>query len=156
MSEKKEKILLIVSDLVFINIAWTFYYIVRIESGWIPYTTPTSFLIPLAAVYIYWLIIFAFAGLYQHWFARSRFDEFASVVKFVSLGCFILFFLIFLDDAMSDIKAISRYLIIIYWVLMIFCVGAGRILIRSFQMNMLEKGIGLRNTVIIGTGARGY
>ncbi|MFI5212311.1 MAG: sugar transferase, partial [Ignavibacteria bacterium] len=100
-------------------------------------------------------IIFAFAGLYQHWFARSRFDEFASVVKFVSLGCFILFFLIFLDDAMSDIKAISRYLIIIYWVLMIICVGAGRILIRSFQMNMLEKGIGLRNTVIIGTGARG-
>lgn len=155
MSRNKERVTLLFSDFVSINIAWTLYYIVRIESGWIPFASPTSFLIPLAAVYIYWLIIFAFAGLYQHWFARSRFDEFASVVKYVSLGCFILFFLIFLDDTLSDAKAISRFLIIIYWALMIICVGAGRVLIRSIQMNMLEKGIGLRSTVIIGTGARG-
>lgn len=143
------------SDFITVNIAWSFYYLVRIESGWIPYTSPTTFLIPLLAVYFYWLIIFAFAGLYQHWFARSRFDEFASVVKAVSLGCFILFFLIFLDDALSNAKAISRYLIIIYWALMIISVSSGRVLIRSFQMNLLEKGIGLRNSLIVGSGKRG-
>lgn len=38
---------------------------------------------------------------------------------------------------------------------MIFSVGSGRILIRSFQMTMLQKGIGLRNSVIVGTGKRG-
>lgn len=37
---------------------------------------------------------------------------------------------------------------------MIVCVGAGRIVIRSLQRNLLEKGIGLRNTLIIGTGSR--
>ena len=139
MSTFKERIILIISDFLTINIAWTVYYIIRIESGWIPYTTPTSFLIPLGAVYFYWFLIFLFSGMYQHWFVRSRFDEFSQVVKTVSLGCFILFFVIFLDDAISDTKAISRYLILIYWGLMMLSVGFGRILIRSFQKNMLEK-----------------
>lgn len=154
MSRRSEKILIIISDFITINAAWAIYYLVRVESGWIPYTAPASFLIPLGAVYVYWIIIFSFAGLYQHWFVRSRFDEFASVLKTVSLGCFILFFVIFLDDAMSDSKAISRYLILIYWGLMIISVGAGRILIRSFQMTMLQKGIGLRNAIIVGSGKR--
>jgi exopolysaccharide biosynthesis polyprenyl glycosylphosphotransferase len=155
LSKRNERIWLFISDTISVNIAWTAYYIVRIESGWIPYTTPASYLIPLMAVYVYWIVIFAFAGLYQHWFARSRFDEFSSVVKAVSLGCFILFFVIFLDDALSDTKAISRFLILIYWGLMIVSVGSGRILIRSFQMSMLQKGIGFRNTLIVGAGKRG-
>ena len=155
MSKSKERILILISDLLTVNAAWIIYYFVRVESGWITYTAPASFLIPLGAVYIYWIIIFSFSGLYQHWFVRSRFDEFASVLKTVSLGCFILFFVIFLDDAMSDSKAISRYLILIYWGLMIISVASGRILIRSLQMTMLQKGIGLRNSIIVGTGKRG-
>jgi exopolysaccharide biosynthesis polyprenyl glycosylphosphotransferase len=43
---------------------------------------------------------------------------------------------------------------LIYWLLMIICAGAGRIVIRSLQRNLLEKGIGLRNTLIVGTGNR--
>jgi exopolysaccharide biosynthesis polyprenyl glycosylphosphotransferase len=155
LSKTKEKILLALSDFVFINIAWSVYYVVRIESGWIPYTSPATFIIPLVAVYLYWVLIFLFAGLYQHWFVRSRFDEFSSVVKAVSFGCFILFFVIFLDDALTNSKAISRFLILIYWSLMILSVGSGRILIRSFQKSMLQKGMGLRNTLIVGSGKRG-
>jgi len=155
LTKSKERIALIVSDFVTINTAWIIYYFIRVESGWIPYTAPASFIVPSLAVYIYWFIIFSFAGLYQHWFVRSRFDEFASVLKTISFGCFILFFVIFLDDAISDSRAISRYLILIYWSLMIISVGFGRILIRSLQMTMLQKGIGLRNSIIIGTGKRG-
>lgn len=147
--------MLLFSDLLTINAAWILYYLVRVESGWIPYTAPASFIVPSLAVYSYWTVIFAFAGLYQHWFVRSRFDEFASVLKTVSFGCFILFFVIFLDDALSDSRAISRYLILIYWGLMILSVGSGRILIRSLQMTMLQKGIGLRNSIIVGSGKRG-
>lgn len=147
--------MLFISDFFTINSAWIFYYLIRVESGWIPSTTQTLFIIPLFAVYFYWVIVFSFAGLYQHWFVRSRFDEFASVLKTVSLGCFILFFLIFLDDAMSDSKVISRFLILIYWGLLIITVSTGRVLIRSFQMTMLQKGIGLRNSIIVGTGKRG-
>ena len=155
MSKSKERIALIVSDFVTINTAWILYYFIRVESGWIPNTAPTTFIIPSLAIYSYWAVIFTFAGLYQHWFVRSRFDEFASVLKTISFGCFILFFLIFLDDAISDSRAISRFLILIYWGLMVFSVSSGRILIRSLQMTMLQKGIGLRNSIIVGTGKRG-
>ncbi len=154
MSKRHEIILLVLSDFLFLNLAWSFYYYVRIETGWIPYTDPTSFLIPLLVVYLYWGIVFSFSGLYQHWFIRSRFDEFSSVIKSVSIGCFILFFVIFLDDAINNSHVISRYLILIYWSIMVITVGAGRILIRGFQMKLLERGIGFRNTVIIGTGQR--
>ena len=155
MTKSSEKILLIVSDFITLNAAWILYYLVRVESGWIPYSATSSFIIPSLAIYLYWAVIFSFAGLYQHWFVRSRFDEFASVLKTISLGCFILFFVIFLDDAMSDSRAISRFLILIYWGLMVLSVGSGRILIRSLQMTMLQKGIGLRNSIVVGTGKRG-
>lgn len=154
MSRSKELIVLLFSDFLTINAAWILYYLVRVESGWIPYTATASFILPSLAIYLFWLLIFSFSGLYQHWFVRSRFDEFASVLKSISLGCFILFFVIFLDDAISDSRAISRYIILIYWGLMIFAVGFGRILIRSLQMTMLQKGIGLRNSIIIGVGKR--
>lgn len=154
MSKFKEGFLLVVSDFIFINVAWTFYYLFRIESGWIPYNTAASFLLPLSIVYLFWLFIFTLGGLYKHWFVRSRFEEFTSIVKTVSVGCFILFFLIFIDDALTNAKAISRYLILIYWGLMVFFVSIGRISIRSIQMSLLEKGYGLRNALIVGTGSR--
>lgn len=152
LSKAKEKFFLFFSDFIFINLAWTLYYYIRIETGWIVFANPPSFLIPLIVIYIYWLIIFSFAGLYQHWFVRSRFDEFSSVFKAATAGCFILFFVIFIDDFMNNAKIISRSLILIYWALMIICVSIGRVTIRSLQRNLLEKGIGLRNTLIIGTG----
>ncbi|MEO8666069.1 MAG: sugar transferase [Ignavibacteria bacterium] len=152
MSKAKEKVFLFLSDFLFINLAWIFYYYLRIETGWILYANPPAFFLPLLAIYIYWLIIFSFAGLYQHWFVRSRFDEFSSVFKAVSAGCFILFFIIFIDDFINNAPIISRFLILIYWLLLIVCVSMGRIIIRSIQRNLLQKGIGLRNTVIIGSG----
>ena len=154
MSKAKEKIFLFLSDFLFINLAWAAYYYIRIESGWIVYTNPKAFLLPLIVIYLYWLIIFSFAGLYQHWFVRSRFDEFSSVFKTVSFGCFFLFFIIFIDDFFNNAPIISRFLILIYWLLMVISVSLGRIIIRSIQRNLLEKGIGLRNTLIVGDGEK--
>lgn len=152
MSKTKEKFFLFISDFVFINLAWIIYYYFRIESGWIVYAKPPAFLLPLIVIYFYWLIIFSFSGLYQHWFVRSRFDEFASVFKAVSIGCFILFFIIFIDDYMNNAPIISRFLILAYWLLLVVSVSTGRIFIRSIQRNLLEKGIGLRNSLIVGCG----
>ncbi|HEY5536948.1 MAG TPA: sugar transferase [Ignavibacteria bacterium] len=154
MTKRKEKILLLASDLISINLAWTLYYLIRVESGWILYTNPPNFLMPMIVIYFYWLLIFSFTGMYEHWFVRSRFDEFSSILKVISLGCLILFFAIFLDDFSKDAVIVSRFLILIYWFLLVFFASLGRIFIRRFQMQLLQNGIGLRNTVIIGTGER--
>lgn len=152
MSKSKELILLIVSDFIFINIAYSVYYYLRVDTGWVIYANPPSYWIPMFVIYFYWLFLFALFGLYQHWFVRARFDEFVSVVKTVFIGCLILFFAIFIDDFLKDSKVISRFLILIYWMIMIIFVSFGRIFIRSFQMQLLQKGIGVRNTVIVGSG----
>lgn len=131
------------------------YYLIRVESGWISYANIPAFWAPMLAVFVYWIIIFSFAGLYQHWFVRSRFDEFASVFKAVSTGSIILFFAIFIDDMMREAPIISRFIILFYWLLMVLCVGTGRVIIRGVQRSLLEKGIGLRNSFIIGNGEKG-
>lgn len=154
MSKTVAKIFLFLSDFIFLNLAWAAYYFIRVETGWIKYANPVEFFLPLVVIYLYWIIIFSFTGLYQYWFVRSRFDEFASVVKTVSIGCFILFFLIFIDDTINNAPIISRFLILIYWILVILFAGFGRIIIRGFQRNLLQKGIGLRNTLIIGEGEK--
>ncbi len=105
-------------------------------------------------VFSYWLIFFYFFGLYKHWFVRSRFDEFTTLFRAISIGCLILFFAIFLDDYYKEAKIVSRFLILIYWGLMIFWVSLGRVIIRGFQFRMLKKGYGLRNTLIIGSGLK--
>ncbi|MFA5012360.1 MAG: sugar transferase [Ignavibacteria bacterium] len=154
MSSKKELILLLISDIIFVNLSWSIYYYIRIESGWIIFTNPPSFWAPMLLIFVYWLFIFYIAGLYRHWFVRSRFDEFTTLFRAISLGCFILFFAIFLDDYYKEAQIVSRFLIIIYWALLIFWVSLGRMIIRGFQLRMLKKGFGLRNTLIIGTGEK--
>jgi len=154
LSSKKELFLLVLSDIIFVNLAWSIYYIIRIESGWILFTNPPSFLMPMIFIFLYWVVVFYFFGLYRHWFVRSRFEEFVTIFRAVSFGCFILFFAIFLDDYYKDAKVVSRFLILLYWILSIFFVSLGRVAIRGFQMSLLKKGYGLRNTVIVGTGSK--
>lgn len=108
----------------------------------------------MIVIYFYWVLVFSVFGLYQHWFVRSRFDEFSSVLKAISVGCLFLFFVIFIDDFFKDAPVVSRMLILFYWSLLVFWVSLGRVIIRGFQLNMLNKGIGLRKTFIVGTGSK--
>jgi exopolysaccharide biosynthesis polyprenyl glycosylphosphotransferase len=156
LNRRVELILLILSDFIFINVAWTLYYYLRVETGWIILANAPEYLVPMFVVYLYWILIFSVLGLYQHWFVRSRFDEFSSVLKAISLGCIVLFFAIFIDDFLKNATVISRFLIVVYWALLVFWVSLGRVLIRGFQRNLLSKGIGLKNCVIVGSGKKAH
>ena len=118
------------------------------------FTNPPSFWAPMSLVFVYWFILFYISGLYRHWFVRSRFDEFTTLFRAISLGCLILFFAIFLDDYYKEAQIVSRFLILMYWALLIFWVSFGRMIIRGFQFRLLKKGFGLRNTLIIGSGEK--
>ncbi len=150
MNKKTEKILTIVSDFVTINLAWLTYFYIRIESGWFNIIIMPEALVPMIIVYVYWLVIFTFVGMYRTWFASSRFDEISTLFKASFVGIFILFFVIFLDDYLHGVESNTRILIFIYWGLIVVYVGAGRLIIRSIQRNLLIKGVGRRNTLVIG------
>jgi exopolysaccharide biosynthesis polyprenyl glycosylphosphotransferase len=154
LSKSKEILLLILSDFLSVNLAYSVYYYLRVNTGWIIYANPPSYFTPMIVIYVYWFIIFGLSGLYHHWYLQSRFDEIVSVIKTVFIGCLILFFAIFIDDFLRDAKVISRFLILIYWFILILFASSGRILIRSFQMQLVQKGIGTKNAVIVGSGKK--
>jgi len=150
MGKRVEKIVLFFADFLAINGVWVAYYWLRVDSGWFRYPIRPEFWLPMFAVYLYWMIVFLFFGLYRSWYAKSRFDEFTTVFKAVTFGVLFLFFAIFIDDVTTGSQSQARLLIALYWALLIVALGGGRIVVRSFQRHLLLKGIGLRNTVIVG------
>lgn len=156
MPKSIEKILILFTDFFAINLAWIVYYILRVQTGWFDLLVMPAFFLPMLAVYFYWLIIFTFVGMYRTWFASSRFDELTTLFKASFFGIFVLFFLIFIDDYLHDVASTTRILIFVYWGLFLLFVGCGRIFIRSLQRNLLIKGYGRKNTLIIGFNKKAH
>lgn len=155
MNKKIEILLLLVMDFIAINLTWYAYYYFRIESGWVPYVLKPALFIPGFVIYGYWFLIFLFVGMYRTWFAASRFDEMTTLFKASFFGVFVLFVLIFADDSSApDASLKSRFLIFIYWGFFLLFVGGGRLFIRSLQKNLLIKGYGRKNALIVGFNSR--
>ncbi|MDA3860242.1 MAG: sugar transferase [Melioribacteraceae bacterium] len=156
MSKKLENILVLLADFLTINLAWILFWYFRVESGLFKLFLEPAFLLPLAAIYIFWLFVFTFVGMYRAWFASSRFDEMATLFKATFVGVFILFFLILYDDAVHNVVSTSRFIILIYWMLLLTFVGSGRILLRSIQRRLLINGIGRKSTLIVGYNKKAF
>ena len=156
MSKTTEKILILSTDFLTINLAWIVYFILRVQTGWFKLLTVPEFPITMMVMYFYWVIIFTFVGMYRTWFAASRFDELATLFKASFVGIFILFFLIFLDDYRLGVSSSTRILIFIYWGLFLVFVGSGRLLVRSIQRSLLIKGYGRKNALIVGFNKKAH
>jgi exopolysaccharide biosynthesis polyprenyl glycosylphosphotransferase len=154
MSSKSEKVFILSSDFLAINLAWVIFFVLRVQSGWFMLVIMPEFFIPMLVVYFYWLIIFTFVGMYQTWFAASRFDEISTLFKASFVGIFILFLLIFISDYAEGVESSNRILIFIYWGLFLVFVGSGRLFVRSFQRYLLVRGIGRKNTLIVGFNSK--
>jgi len=152
MKQFERKIILF--DFFAINFAWICYYLLRVESNIIVYQVKPDLLLPMMVMYLYWLSVFMFFGLYRAWYAKSRTDEFSAVFRAISLGCIFMFIIIFFDDERNTMYSGNRMIILMYWVLMIAFVGVGRVVLRSFRKRLLMKGIGQSETIIVGTGAK--
>jgi exopolysaccharide biosynthesis polyprenyl glycosylphosphotransferase len=145
-----EKIRTIIVDLITLNLAWSLFFWFRVRSGWISFAPTPDFWMPMFVLCCYWIIVFFLFGLYRSWYAQSRFDELATIFKGVTFGSLVLFFAIYADDQWTGSPLHSRLLILGYWILIIGFVGTGRLLQHTFQRRLLEAGIGLHNTLIVG------
>ncbi len=156
MSRKLEKIVLLATDFLMINLAFVIYFTFRVESGLFEIIILPEFLLPMIVLFFYWLLIFTFVGMYQSWFASSRFDEISTLFKATFVGIFILFFFIFLDDYINNVSSNKRILIFVYWGFLVLFVGAGRITIRSIQRKLLIEGYGRKSALIIGFNNKAF
>jgi len=150
LNKKTEKIIVLFIDFLTINLAWAVFFYIRVETEVFEFIFLPEAYIPMTVVYVYWLLIFTFVGMYRTWFAASRFDELSTLFKASFVGIFILFTIIFIDDYLHNVQSSSRILIFIYWGLLLLFIGVGRLAIRGFQRRLLIKGIGRKCTVIVG------
>ena len=169
MSRLKRVILLLLSDTAAVSLASVFFLSMKLAGGGLEIVRhnyerlypdavdgPTfwyalgyySDVLPLISGC--WLLLFLFFGFYQSSLSSSRFDEIYEVVKVVTLG--ILLAMVATFD--RDIR-LTRLLVLFYWLGMVALVAGGRVLVRSFERQLLLRGIGLRRTAIVGVEARG-
>ncbi|HID95235.1 MAG TPA: undecaprenyl-phosphate glucose phosphotransferase [Candidatus Latescibacteria bacterium] len=150
-----EKVLLLGSDFLAVNLAFLIAYWLAFESGiggarrFIPLR---EYVGPALVIFCYWLLLFLFFGLYRPWKAQSRLDESIAIGKAVTFGGLVLFFSTF---DFSNPFPRTRIVFFSYWASLIVMVALGRVVIRSFQRYLLVRGIGRRRAVIVGCGERG-
>lgn len=132
-------------------VSFAVYYALRFLSGLFT-TTTEAFTQPFVSeervaamvgivvvLFIYWALLFWFAGLYEDWYVRSPFDEFFTVVRITFVGCCILGGVIFLDDLTSAQN--SRLLMLLYWLAFCASISLGRIIARTVQRALRTRGI---------------
>lgn len=156
MTKRQEIARLLVADFVTINLAWGAYYWFRIRSGWIVSSTDPEFFAPMLVLCAYWLLVFFFFGLYRSWYAKSRLDEAIALLKAVTFGVLVLFFVIFIDDEGRGSPPHTRLLIAVYWAIMIGFIGTGRTAIHTVHRRLLEAGIGHRQAVVVGINEKAH
>jgi len=101
------------------------------------------FLIGLA-----WVIIFAFAGLYNEKGTKKVVKEFYKVVSACSTGLMLIVIMIFLRRELFD----SRFIVLFGWVIAIVYITIARVIIRAIQKNLFKYGVGVRNVILVGSG----
>lgn len=150
-----ERILLVLSDLITINLSFIIIFILRFQSGMYDNTIQlvwTDMQFPSLILSSFWLILFAWNRMYSVQRTLSRSDELINIVKYVSLGAFLIYLLtVDLDNPITFGKSI----LVFYGVTLIVGMSTGRMIIRSLHVNRLERGKGLANTIIIGVNRRG-
>ncbi len=150
MNKRLEKILVLLTDFFTINLSWFLFFFIKVETGWFQLISEPNFILPMIALYFYWIIVFTFVGMYRTWFALSRFDEISTLFKSSFVGIFVVFFLVLYDDYSQGVKTSISFSAFYYWGIFFISVGIGRLVIRSIQRNLLINGVGRRNALIIG------
>ena len=157
MEKAREIIGTIVTDFLFLVLAWYIFYFTRFELGWGIEPTavaPSIIFLPGAIVAIFWIAIFGIFGLYRELYLISRFDEILRVAKISIIGTLILFFLLFIDSLgwTSDNLHQAKWVTLTYWFIVFISVSTGRFILRTIQKHRVLKGKGLHRAVIVGTG----
>jgi UDP-GlcNAc:undecaprenyl-phosphate GlcNAc-1-phosphate transferase len=149
----REKLMLIMTDLIMINAVFLFFFWVKFQSGLFHnefFVLLSEYTAPIIWINIFWLNLFAIFGLYEIP-GDSRFkDEMRSIVKSVGAGI-VVFLILTLNPSYLQIK--SWILLLVYSTALTLTLWLGRwidmYLIRKFYF----FGAFYRRGIILGTGS---
>ena len=151
-SESLFSVLLVPLDFCLLFLAAISAYKIRFSQSWtdirpIIFELPYSeYLNSALIIAILWLLIFAFAGLYQIRGSRQIAQELSKIFLAASTGLALIAIIIFFQRDLFD----SRFIVLVAYILAIIYVGLGRIFVRWLQRIFLRRGFGVRKIVLVG------
>lgn len=148
MKISKESQLLFLTDLISVNLATVFLFFLKFKSGlFLTYSDHSyaQLLILAPVLYLFWLLIFHIKDLYKSFYFRSAIEIALNCFSGITLGIIVLYVL-----TTMNFKEFAGTGLLVYYALMTFFVISGRVLFKIMLNNMLRKGIGVRNALIIG------
>jgi len=93
------------------------------------------------------VVIFALAGLYEIRRANRLWEDFVRIVIATSAGLIGIIIYIFVQREFFD----SRFLILAAWILAIFFVSWGRLVLRGIQSYLISRyQLGSHNVLVVG------
>jgi len=149
----REKLLLIMTDMLMINAVFLFFFWVKFHSGLFHnqfFIHLSEFTAPIIWINIFWLNLFGIFGLYEI-LGDSRFkDEMRNIAKSVGAGI-VVFLILTLNPSYLQIK--SWILLLVYSSFLIVALWLGRG-ITTFLIRKLNLfGAFYRRSIILGTGS---
>ena len=153
-TRRNEIRLQVLLDFFSLFIANSLYYYFRVRSGFFRVMVIPDFWGPVLLLTLFFMFLYWFFGLYRFMYLSSRLDEIIAVVKASAVGVLVLFFAIFFSDATSGRIPHVRMFFLFYVCVVFFFVSFTRIAFRTLQKQLLMRGVGLRNVIIVGSGDR--
>jgi len=139
---------MLVADFITINLSTFIIYTIKFKTGiYRSYAEHpvTEFLIIAAVLYLFWLGVFHIKDLYKSFYFRSAIEIALNTVSGITLGIVILYVL----TTMNFNELAGKGLLIYFCIMCIFVIS-GRVVFKIILNNLLKKGIGLRNALIVG------
>lgn len=145
-----------ITDFLAASLAWAIFFFIRrailnqpvTENGVLQ--TDTKFWMGIVFIPLGWMILYTITGSYRSLYKKSRLFEFTITIICSLIGCFILFFVLLLDDAENEYS--YYYLAFATLFALHFALTfIGRLLILNKVKKQLIDGKIRFNTLIIGT-----
>jgi UDP-GlcNAc:undecaprenyl-phosphate GlcNAc-1-phosphate transferase len=147
----REKLLLILIDVVMINVVFLFFFWVKFHSGLFTnqWVIPLSeYAAPAIWITLFWLNLFAIFGLYEVPGDCRLKDEIKAIAKALGAGI-IIFVILTLNPSYLQIK--SWILLLVYSIPLMVTLGLGRGLVEYLTRTLYLWGTFARRSIIIGT-----
>lgn len=141
--------LIVILDALAVLAAFTSAYFLRLfgETNPIAYIWPFNLYFRFVLIAIpFWLLVFAFEGLYNLKNTRRGFDEFAGIFVASTASTALVIAYLFLSKSFF----FSRLVIVYTWIAAIIIITAMRFFVRAFQRYLLKYNKGVHNVIVVG------
>jgi exopolysaccharide biosynthesis polyprenyl glycosylphosphotransferase len=160
VNRKKEIAKYLAADFIASALAWALlwwfrkYHIESVKYGIrVPFEPNARFYAALAIIPLFWISLFALAGLYTNVFRKSRLAELKQLFVSILIGVIILFFTLLVKNVIVDFHSYYESSGFLFAMQFLLCAGAHMIITSRTNNKIHKRIIGFR-TILVGSNQK--